>query len=32
MKNWKFEKQFREDNPQTIGETDTDFDLENYRI
>ncbi len=27
----KFEKQFREDNPQTVGETDKHFDLDNYK-
>lgn len=26
----KFEKEFRNDNPQTIGETDSHFDLHNY--
>lgn len=26
----KFEKQFRKENPQTIGETDSHFDLSNY--
>ena len=28
---FKYNKQFRELNPQTIGETDKDFDLENYK-
>lgn len=28
---WKFEEQFRKENPQTIGETDKCFDLENYK-
>lgn len=28
---WKFEKQFRESEPQTIGETDKHFDLDNYK-
>jgi hypothetical protein len=28
---WKFEEQFRKDNPQTIGETDKHFDLNNYK-
>lgn len=28
---YKFEKQFREENPQTIGETDKHFDLDNYK-
>ena len=28
---WKFEEQFRKDNPQTIGETDKHFDLDNYK-
>jgi len=28
---WKFESQFRKDNPQTIGETDNLFDLDNYK-
>ena len=27
----KYEKQFRKDNPQTIGETDYAFDLNNYK-
>ena len=30
MAKFKFEKQFRDENPQTIGETDSDFDLANY--
>lgn len=29
--NWKFEKEFRADHPETIGETDKEFDLDNYR-
>jgi hypothetical protein len=28
---WKFEKQFRKDNSQTIGETDRHYDLDNYK-
>ena len=28
---WKFEKQFREEKPETIGETDKHFDLDNYK-
>ena len=28
---YKFEKQFRLENPQTIGETDKHFDLDNYK-
>ncbi len=28
---WKYEKQFRRDNPQTIGEKDKSFDLDNYK-
>lgn len=28
---YKFEKQFRGENPQTIGETDRHFDLDNYK-
>lgn len=28
---WKFEEQFRKDNPQTIGEADKHFDLDNYK-
>jgi hypothetical protein len=31
MNKYKFEKQFREENPQTIGETDRHFDLDNYK-
>lgn len=30
MGKFKFEKQFRTENPQTVGETDSIFDLENY--
>jgi len=26
-----YEKQFREDNPQTVGEQDPIFDLDNYK-
>lgn len=29
--NYKFEQEFRKDNPQTIGETDKHFDLDNYK-
>ncbi len=28
---YKYEQQFRKDNPQTIGETDKVFDLDNYK-
>jgi len=28
---WKFEKSFREAHPETIGETDSHFDLDNYK-
>ncbi|WP_088656031.1 hypothetical protein [Geofilum rhodophaeum] len=28
---YQFEKQFRLENPQTIGEEDSVFDLENYK-
>lgn len=28
---WRYEKQFRKENPQTIGETDAIFDLNNYK-
>ena len=28
---WKFEKEFRLDKPETIGETDRHFDLDNYK-
>lgn len=28
---FKYEKQFRKENPQTIGETDSIFDLDNYK-
>ena len=28
---FKFEKQFRRDKPETIGETDSIFDLDNYK-
>ena len=28
---WKFEKEFRADHPETIGETDKEFDLDNYK-
>jgi hypothetical protein len=28
---YQFEKQFRLENPQTIGETDSHFDLDNYK-
>lgn len=28
---FRYEKQFRKDNPQTIGETDSIFDLDNYK-
>ena len=28
---FKFDKEFRESHPETIGETDYEFDLENYK-
>ena len=28
---YKYEKEFRKENPQTIGETDKHFDLDNYK-
>lgn len=28
---WKFEEEFRLDKPETIGETDRHFDLDNYK-
>lgn len=28
---YQFEKQFRKENPQTVGETDSHFDLGNYK-
>ena len=28
---WKFEKEFRKEKPETIGETDKRFDLDNYK-
>jgi hypothetical protein len=28
---YKYEEQFRVENPQTIGETDQQFDLSNYK-
>ena len=28
---WKFEKEFRLAHPETIGETDKQFDLDNYK-
>jgi hypothetical protein len=28
---WKFEEEFRLDKPETIGETDKHFDLDNYK-
>ena len=28
---WKFEENFRKDHPETIGETDSHFDLDNYK-
>ena len=28
---YKYEEQFRAENPQTIGETDKSFDLDNYK-
>jgi ferric-dicitrate binding protein FerR (iron transport regulator) len=28
---YQFEKQFRLENPQTVGETDSHFDLDNYK-
>lgn len=28
---WKFEEEFRLDKPETIGETDRYFDLDNYK-
>ena len=29
--NWKYEKEFREVYPETVGETDREFDLDNYK-
>lgn len=29
--NFKFNEEFRKDNPQTVGETDSYFDLDNYK-
>jgi len=31
MSKFKFEEQFRAENPQTIGEADKHYDLENYK-
>jgi hypothetical protein len=31
MSKFKFEEQFRAENPQTIGEADSHFDLDNYK-
>lgn len=28
---WQYEQEFRLDNPQTVGETDSYFDLDNYK-
>lgn len=28
---WKFEEEFRRDKPETISETDSHFDLDNYK-
>jgi len=28
---FKYEKEFRKDNPQTVGETDKHYDLDNYK-
>jgi hypothetical protein len=28
---WKYEKEFRADHPETIGETDKELDLDNYK-
>jgi hypothetical protein len=28
---YQFEKQFREEMPETLGETDSHFDLDNYK-
>lgn len=28
---WKFEEEFRKDKPETIGESDSHFDLDNYK-
>ena len=28
---WKFEQEFRLDKPETVGETDKHFDLDNYK-
>lgn len=28
---WKFEEEFRRDKPETVGETDSHFDLDNYK-
>jgi hypothetical protein len=29
--NWKFEKEFREAHPEIIGETDREFNIDNYK-
>ena len=28
---WKYEKEYREKHPETIGETDREYDLDNYK-
>lgn len=28
---WKYEKEFRAAHPETVGETDSEFDLDNYK-
>ena len=28
---WKYEQEFRIDKPETVGETDKHFDLDNYK-
>lgn len=28
---WKYEQEFRIDKPETVGETDKNFDLDNYK-
>ena len=28
---WKYEQEFRIDKPETVGETDNHFDLDNYK-
>ena len=31
MNMWKYEQEFRIDKPETVGETDKHFDLDNYK-